>query len=132
MANLTPMIKQYLEIKEEYKDSILLFRLGDFYETFFDDAQKVSEILQIVLTKRNGHPMAGIPYHALNNYLKKLLDSGCKVAICEQVEDPQTAKGIVDRKVTRVLTPGTIVDDNMIDDFNRFSTLITKVKRVIF
>ncbi|CEP77611.1 MAG: DNA mismatch repair protein MutS [Defluviitoga tunisiensis] len=129
MANLTPMIKQYLEIKEEYKDSILLFRLGDFYETFFDDAQKVSEILQIVLTKRNGHPMAGIPYHALNNYLKKLLDSGCKVAICEQVEDPQTAKGIVDRKVTRVLTPGTIVDDNMIDDFNRFSTLITKSEK---
>jgi len=129
MANLTPMIKQYLEIKEEYKDSILLFRLGDFYETFFDDAQKLSEILQIVLTKRNGHPMAGIPYHALNNYLKKLLDSGCKVAICEQVEDPQTAKGIVDRKVTRVLTPGTIVDDNMIDDFNRFSTLITKSEK---
>jgi len=129
MANLTPMIKQYLEIKEEYKDSILLFRFGDFYETFFDDAQKVSEILQIVLTKRNGHPMAGIPYHALNNYLKKLLDSGCKVAICEQVEDPQTAKGIVDRKVTRVLTPGTIVDDNMIDDFNRFSTLITKSEK---
>lgn len=129
MANLTPMIKQYLEIKEEYKDSILLFRLGDFYETFFDDAQKVSEILQIVLTKRNGHPMAGIPYHALNNYLKKLLDNGCKVAICEQVEDPQTAKGIVDRKVTRVLTPGTIVDDNMIDDFNRFSTLITKSEK---
>lgn len=129
MANLTPMIKQYLQIKEEYKDSILLFRLGDFYETFFDDAEKVSEILQIVLTKRNGHPMAGIPYHALNNYLKKLLDSGYKVAICEQVEDPQTAKGIVERKVTKVLTPGTVVDDNMIDEFNRFSTLISKSEK---
>nr|WP_237729681.1 hypothetical protein [Petrotoga sp. 8T1HF07.NaAc.6.1] len=70
MSDLTPMIKQYLKIKEEYKDSILLFRLGDFYETFFEDAKKVSEILQIVLTKRNGNPMAGIPYHALNNYLK--------------------------------------------------------------
>jgi len=126
MANLTPMIKQYLQIKEEYKDSILLFRLGDFYETFFEDAQKVSETLQIVLTKRNGHPMAGIPYHALDNYLKKLLDNGYKVAICEQVEDPQSAKGIIERKVTRVLTPGTIVDDSMIDEFNRFSTLISK------
>ena len=128
MENITPMIKQYLDIKQEYKDSILLFRLGDFYETFFDDAKKVSEILQIVLTKRNGHPMAGIPYHALDNYLKKLLDSGYKVAICEQVEDPHTAKGIVERKVTRVLTPGTIVEENMLEETNRFSALISKYR----
>ncbi|PNR93676.1 DNA mismatch repair protein MutS [Petrotoga sp. 9PWA.NaAc.5.4] len=128
MENITPMIKQYLDIKQEYKDSILLFRLGDFYETFFDDAKKVSEILQIVLTKRNGHPMAGIPYHALDNYLKKLLDCGYKVAICEQVEDPHTAKGIVERKVTRVLTPGTIVEENMLEETNRFSALISKYR----
>lgn len=73
MTGLTPMIKQYLDIKENYKDSILLFRLGDFYETFFEDAKIISEVLQIVLTNRNGHPMAGIPYHALDNYLKKYL-----------------------------------------------------------
>ncbi|PNR88303.1 DNA mismatch repair protein MutS [Petrotoga sp. 9T1HF07.CasAA.8.2] len=126
MSDLTPMIKQYLKIKEEYKDSILLFRLGDFYETFFEDAKKVSEILQIVLTKRNGNPMAGIPYHALNNYLKRLLDAGYKVAICEQMEDPQSSKGIVDRKVTRILTPGTIIDEGMLEESNRFAALITK------
>lgn len=124
MSNITPMIKQYLQIKEKHKDSILLFRLGDFYETFFEDAKLVSEILQIVLTKRNGNPMAGIPYHALNNYLKKLLDAGYKVAICEQMEDPQTAKGIVDREVTKILTPGTVLEEGMIEDNSRYSALI--------
>ncbi|MDK2945543.1 DNA mismatch repair protein MutS [Geotoga petraea] len=124
MAEYTPMMKQYLEIKEKNNDSILLFRLGDFYETFFEDAKKVSEILQIVLTKRNNHPMAGIPYHALDNYLKKLLDNGLKVAICDQVEDPSEAKGIVKREVTRVITPGTIIEENMLDENNRFSILV--------
>ncbi|KLO25030.1 DNA mismatch repair protein MutS [Marinitoga sp. 1155] len=128
MNNLTPMMKQYLEIKNEYKDCILLFRLGDFYETFFDDAKITSEILQITLTQRNGHPMAGIPYHALDNYLKKLLESGLKVAVCEQVEDPATAKGIVKREVTKILTPGTVVEENMIDENNRYSLLIYSLK----
>ncbi|WP_231588327.1 DNA mismatch repair protein MutS [Marinitoga sp. 1197] len=122
------MMKQYLEIKNEYKDCILLFRLGDFYETFFDDAKITSEILQITLTQRNGHPMAGIPYHALDNYLKKLLESGLKVAVCEQVEDPATAKGIVKREVTKILTPGTVVEENMIDENNRYSLLIYSLK----
>ncbi|MDO7976674.1 DNA mismatch repair protein MutS [Oceanotoga teriensis] len=126
MTGLTPMIKQYLDIKENYKDSILLFRLGDFYETFFEDAKIISEVLQIVLTNRNGHPMAGIPYHALDNYLKKILDNGYKVAICEQMEDPSQAKGIVRREVTRIITPGTIIEDNMLDEYNKFSCLIDK------
>ncbi|WP_240739127.1 hypothetical protein [Marinitoga lauensis] len=118
------MMRQYLEIKNEYNDCILLFRLGDFYETFFEDAKITSEALQITLTQRNGHPMAGIPHHALDNYLKKLLEQGFKVAICEQVEDPATAKGIVKREVTKILTPGTIVEENMIDENNRYSLLI--------
>ncbi|WGS66118.1 DNA mismatch repair protein MutS [Marinitoga aeolica] len=117
-------MRQYLEIKNEYKDCILLFRLGDFYETFFEDAKITSEALQITLTQRNGHPMAGIPHHALDNYLKKLLEQGFKVAICDQVEDPSTAKGIVKREVTKILTPGTIVEENMIDENNRYSLLI--------
>lgn len=126
MSNITPMMQQYLEIKEKYKDTVLLFRLGDFYETFFEDAEKVSEILQIVLTQRSGNPMAGIPYHALDNYLKKLIDSGLKVAICEQMEDPAEAKGIVKREVTRIITPGTVIEDTMLDDFSRYSALIYK------
>ncbi|BBE31860.1 DNA mismatch repair protein MutS [Tepiditoga spiralis] len=126
MASLTPMIRQYLEIKEQYKDAVLLFRLGDFYETFFEDAKRVSDILQIVLTNRNGHPMAGIPYHALDNYLKKLLENGLKVAICEQLENPEDAKGIIKREVTRIITPGTIIEENMLDEINSFSLLIKK------
>ncbi|SHE96149.1 DNA mismatch repair protein MutS [Marinitoga hydrogenitolerans DSM 16785] len=121
---MTPMIRQYLEIKNQYQDCILLFRLGDFYETFFEDAKITSEALQITLTHRNGHPMAGIPHHALDNYLKKLLEQGFKVAICDQVEDPTTAKGIVKREVTKILTPGTVVEENMIDENNRYSLLI--------
>lgn len=118
------MIRQYLEIKNEHKDCILLFRLGDFYETFFEDAKITSEALQITLTQRNGHPMAGIPYHALDNYLKKLLEQGYKVAICDQVEDPATAKGIVKREVTKIYTPGTVVEETMIDENNRYSLMI--------
>ncbi len=117
---LTPMMKQYVEIKEKYKDSVLLFRLGDFYEAFFDDALTVSKVLSIVLTKRQDAPMAGIPYHALDNYLKKLVDSGYKVAICEQMEDPALAKGIVKREVTRVITPGTLIEDELLSTDNSF------------
>lgn len=117
---ITPMMKQYLEIKGKYRDAILLFRLGDFYEAFFDDAVTVSKVLNIVLTKRQDAPMAGIPYHALDNYLKKLVDSGFKVAICEQMEDPALAKGIVKREVTRVVTPGTIIEEELLTIENNY------------
>ena len=114
--NLTPMMKQYLQVKAEApKDSILLFRLGDFYEMFYDDARKASQILEIVLTKRAGYPMCGIPYHAIDNYLPKLLDAGVKVAIAEQLEDPALAKGIVKRNITRVITPGTVMDSSVLN-----------------
>ncbi len=104
------MMKQYLSIKERYKDAILLFRLGDFYEMFMEDAEKASKILNIVLTSRNNIPMCGIPHHAAENYIKKLLEAGCKVAICEQTEDPALSKGIVKREVVRVITPGTFIE----------------------
>jgi len=108
---ITPMMRQYLQVKKEIPtDAILLFRMGDFYEIFFDDAVKGSEIMGITLTKRAGVPMAGIPYHALKNYLPKIIASGVKVAIAEQMEDPKQAKGIVKREVTQIITPGTILD----------------------
>jgi len=110
------MMKQYLEVKNSYKDCLVLFRLGDFYETFLDDAKLVSKELQIVLTSRNGVPMAGVPYHSINGYLKKLVTAGYKVAICEQTEDPALAKGLVKREVTRVVTPGTIVEDELLPE----------------
>ncbi len=107
----TPMIRQYLEIKNQYPDSILFYRIGDFYEMFFDDAIRASKILDIVLTTRNKNdpdpiPLCGIPYHSMQPYLEKLVMSGLKVAICDQVEDPKTAQGVVKRDVTRVVTPG--------------------------
>lgn len=112
---LTPMMEQYMRIKSKYKDAILLFRLGDFYEAFFDDAKIVSEKLDIVLTQRQGAPMAGVPYHALNSYLKRLVQLGYKVAICDQMEDPATAKGLVRREVTRVVTPGTLLEEELLE-----------------
>ncbi|HIP92485.1 MAG TPA: DNA mismatch repair protein MutS [Thermotoga sp.] len=122
---LTPMMQQYMDLKKKYKDAILLFRLGDFYETFFDDAKIVSKVLNIVLTKRQDAPMAGIPYHALENYLKKLVDAGYKVAICDQVEDPSKAKGLVKREVTRIVTPGAIVEDEFLSpETNNFMACI--------
>lgn len=121
MAKYTPMMEQYLGIKEQYKDCILLYRLGDFYEMFFDDAIKASKVLEIALTGRdcgqeNKAPMCGVPFHAVDNYISKLIESGFKVAICEQVEDASEAKGIVKRDVVRVITPGTIIDQNMLDE----------------
>ena len=116
----TPARLQYLKIKKQYSKEILFFRMGDFYETFDDDAEIVSRILEITLTSRefgksNRIPMAGIPYHALNNYLGKLINKGYKVALCEQVSDVSESKGLVDRAVVRVVTAGTIVEDNMLD-----------------
>lgn len=121
MAKLTPMMQQYMEIKKEYEDYILFFRLGDFYEMFFDDAVTASKVLDITLTARGcgleeKAPLAGIPYHAAEGYLSRLVDNGYKVAICEQVEDPKQAKGIVKRAVTRIVTPGTVTDPSMLND----------------
>lgn len=114
VAELTPMMQQYMKTKEEYKDCILFYRLGDFYEMFFEDAVTVSRELELVLTGKScgleeRAPMCGIPYHAAENYLNRLINKGYKVAICEQVEDPKTAKGLVKREVTRIVTPGTVV-----------------------
>lgn len=106
----TPMMEQYHRIKKKYQDALLFFRLGDFYEMFFEDAKIASPILEIALTSRHKVPMCGIPYHAADTYLTKLLKKGMKVAVCEQVEDPKTAKGVVRREVVKVLTPGTAVE----------------------
>jgi len=121
MANLTPMMKQYLKIKEQHKDAILFFRLGDFYEMFFEDAIIASRELEITLTGRDcgleeRAPMCGIPYHAADNYIAKLIEKGYKVAICEQTQDPEEAKGLVERKVIRIITPGTVIESTMLDE----------------
>ncbi len=121
MAELSPMMKQYLEIKNNNPDSILFFRLGDFYEMFFDDAKIASEELDLVLTGRDcgqeeRAPMCGVPYHSCESYISRLISKGYRVAICEQTEDPQKAKGLVRREVTSVITPGTVIDDSMLDE----------------
>lgn len=121
MAKLTPMMQQYMEIKERYKDCILFFRLGDFYEMFFSDAELASRELEITLTGRDcgmeeRAPMCGVPYHAAPTYISRLIAKGYKVAICDQMEDPATAKGIVKRDVSRVITPGTVIDPAMLDE----------------
>jgi DNA mismatch repair protein MutS len=122
MTQLTPMLQQYLEIKGQHEDTILFYRMGDFYEMFFDDAVIASKILGITLTSRNKKsdavqvPMCGIPYHAAQNYLAKLIKAGRRVAICEQTETPSEAKGIVKREVVRIISPGVITDDLLLDD----------------
>lgn len=121
MSHTTPMMKQYLRIKAEHQDSFLFFRLGDFYELFYEDAIKASQILEITLTKRdssqdNPIPMCGVPHHSADRYIKTLVDKGYKVAICEQVEDPKTAKGVVKREVVQLITPGTVMDESMLEE----------------
>lgn len=118
---LSPMMREYLKTKEEYKDCILFYRLGDFYEMFFDDALTVTKELEITLTGKDcgleeRAPMCGVPFHAAETYIKRLIDKGYKVAICEQVEDPKTAKGLVKREVIRVVTPGTTLDATALDE----------------
>ncbi len=108
---ITPMMQQFLDIKEQYPDCILLFRAGDFYETFYDDAKESAQILNITLTQRGGVPMAGVPFHSINPYIKKLLEHNKKIAIVEQLEDPKQAKGLVKRGVKQILTPGTLIED---------------------
>ncbi len=121
LSKTTPMIKQYLDIKERYADAILFYRMGDFYEMFFEDAEVASRILEITLTSRNKKdefpiPMCGVPYRAVKSYIARLIDHGRKVAICDQVEDPALAKGLVKREVVRVITPGMIIDNEFLDE----------------
>jgi DNA mismatch repair protein MutS len=121
LANLSPMMQQYLAIKEQHKDQILFFRLGDFYEMFFEDAKLASRELELTLTGRDcgleeRAPMCGVPYHSCEIYIKRLIDKGYKVAICEQMENPAEAKGIVKRDIVRIVTPGTVTDNNMLDE----------------
>lgn len=121
MDKLSPMMTQYMEIKEQYKDTILLFRVGDFYEMFFDDAILASKELEITLTGKDcgmeeRAPMCGVPFHSAESYIARLIEFGHKVAICEQLEDPTTTKGLVKRDVIRVVTPGTVIDNNMLEE----------------
>ncbi len=121
MAEYSPMMQHYLSMKEEYKDCILFYRLGDFYEMFFDDAIEVSRELELTLTGKEcgmeeRAPMCGVPYHAANVYIARLIEKGYKVAICEQLEDPKTTKGIVKRGVVKIVTPGTVLDDTVLDE----------------
>ena len=121
MAEFTPMMQHYLQTKKENPGCILFYRLGDFYEMFFDDAVLVSRELELTLTGKScgmeeRAPMCGIPYHALDNYLSRLVNKGYKVAICEQVEDPKEAKGMVKREVVRIVTPGTNIDNMALDE----------------
>ena len=119
---ITPMMNQYLQIKDKYKDCIVFFRLGDFYEMFFEDAKIASKELELVLTGREcgleeKAPMCGIPYVASSNYINKLINKGFKVAICEQVEDSSSSKGIVNRDVVKIITPGTYFDENSSESY---------------
>jgi DNA mismatch repair protein MutS len=120
-AKPTPMIQQYLSVKDDYPDALLFYRMGDFYEMFFEDAEKASQLLNIALTSRNKNvaspiPMCGVPYKAAQNYISKLINQGYKVAICDQVEDPSKSKGLVKRAVTRVVTPGTVLEDDLLEE----------------
>src|ERR1700756_3008949 len=127
----TPLMRQYPAIKKEHPNALLFFRLGDFYELFFDDAVVAARELQITLTSRNKEkgiavPMCGVPYHAAENYIAKLLRKGFKVAICEQMEDPRQAKKLVRREVTRVLTPGTALDGSISSEKNNFLAALAR------
>ena len=120
-SNHTPMMRQYLALKAQHPDKLVFYRMGDFYELFFEDAEKAARLLGITLTQRgssNGQPikMAGVPYHAAEGYLAKLTKMGEAVAICEQVGDPATSKGPLDRQVARILTPGTLTDSALLDE----------------
>ena len=135
MSTDTPLMQQYKKIKEEYQNEILMFRLGDFYEMFFEDAKIASKELGLTLTKRNKEkgqdvPLAGVPYHSVASYIAKLVEKGYSVAICEQVEDPKAATGIVKREVTRVITPGTIIDVDFLDKNNNNYIACVKINTI--
>ena len=119
----TPMMQQYLRIKSDYPDTLLFYRMGDFYELFYEDAKRGSKLLDLSLTHRGQSagqpiPMAGIPVHALDNYLARLLKKGASVAICEQMGEPGASKGPIERKVVRIVTPGTVTDEALLDARN--------------
>ncbi|MBQ4180237.1 MAG: DNA mismatch repair protein MutS, partial [Ruminococcus sp.] len=121
MAELSPMMKQYFQIKEQNKDCILFYRLGDFYEMFYEDAKIASRELELTLTGRDcgqeeRAPMCGVPFHSCEGYIARLVAKGYKVAICEQTEDPKTAKGLVKRDIIRVITPGTVMEQSMLEE----------------
>lgn len=135
-ANRTPMVQQYLAVKKEHQNELLFFRLGDFYELFFEDALIASRELNITLTKRAGGsenmPMCGVPYHAVDGYIAKLIKKGYRIAICEQIEDPKLAKGIVKRKVIKIITPGTAINEQLLEDkHNRYLALVSCDKDVL-
>lgn len=135
-ANYTPMVQQYMAVKEQHKNELLFFRLGDFYEMFFEDAITASRELNITLTKRAGSmdnmPMCGVPYHSVDGYIAKLVRKGYRIAICEQVEDPKLAKGIVQRKVIKIITPGTALSEQLLEDkHNRYLVLLLEQDNVI-
>ena len=118
---LSPMIQQYLDIREKYPDTIVLFRLGDFYEMFFEQAELCSRELELTLTGKDcgleeRAPMCGIPYHAVEGYIARLVEKGYKVGLCEQIEDPKEAKGLVKRDIVKIITPGTITENTMLDE----------------
>ena len=134
LSDHTPMMQQYLGIKADHPNALLFYRMGDFYELFFDDAKKASELLDITLTTRGQSagqpiPMCGVPFHAVDSYLAKLTAGGKSVAICEQIGDPASSRGPVERKVQRIVTPGTLTEDALIDD-NRESILMALVPAV--
>jgi DNA mismatch repair protein MutS len=130
MQEKTPMMRQYMSIKEKHKDAVLFFRMGDFYEMFRSDAEDVSRLLNLTLTKRHGIPMCGIPYHAAQNYIGRLLNAGWKIAICEQISLPK--KGIAVRDVVEIITPGTVVDESFLDKrSNNYLAAIGKVSKVM-
>ena len=129
---LSPGMQQYLDIKKDYPDAFLLFRMGDFYELFYDDATNAAQILEIALTSRNKNsenpiPMAGVPYHSVQQYIDVLIEAGYKVAIAEQMEDPKKAVGVVKREVVQVITPGTVVDSSKPDSQNNFLVALDKL-----
>lgn len=132
-ANVTPMVQQYMAVKQEHQNELLFFRLGDFYEMFFDDALTASRELNLTLTKRsNGMenmPMCGVPYHSVDGYIAKLIKKGYRIAICEQVEDPKLAKGIVERKVIKIITPGTALNEQLLEDkHNRYLVFLQQAQ----
>src|SRR5687767_6148713 len=130
----TPMMQQYLDAKQLAGDALLLFRMGDFYELFFEDAKTVARVLGLTLTSRdkgeNPIPMAGFPHHQLDGYLGKIIGAGFRAAVCEQVEDPKLAKGLVKREVTRVVTAGTVIDDALLDPHasNYLASVVSSAK----
>ena len=132
-ATVTPMVQQYLDVKNQHPDELLFFRLGDFYEMFYEDAITASKALNITLTKRSNNediPMCGVPYHSVDGYIAKLIKQGFRIAICEQVEDPKLAKGIVERKVIKIITPGTALNEQLLEDkHNRYLVFLEEFEQ---